>query len=96
MAKPRLRKCAIGYCTRQIPAWLHFCAPHYKLLPKLIKDGLSEEWRYMKRTGARSTQRQLELVRLGIQSVTGKQLEKAAKRRREGGDLASGQQGATP
>ena len=96
MAKPRLRKCAISYCTRQIPGWLHFCAPHYKLLPKLIKDGLSQEWRYMKRNGCRSTARQLEMVRMGIETVTGKQLEKAAKRRRESGDLVAGQQGANP
>lgn len=80
MARARTHKCAVSVCRAEIPTWLHFCKPHYAMLPAHIKEALHQEWLYMKRTGARHTDNQLELIRQGIAAVLEKLEKKAAKR----------------
>lgn len=89
MPKTRLRRCVARGCQRQIPEWLHFCQSDYKLLPAEIKTGLFNEYRYMKRNGLKETERQVELIRQGVEAIEEKQLKKLEKRRARGGDLAS-------
>lgn len=87
MPKPRLRKCCIPNCQKDIHHWLHFCKPHYALVPRALRDAMHNEWAYMKRAGVRHTQRHGELVCEAIEAVVDKLEKASAKRRAQGGDL---------
>jgi hypothetical protein len=82
--KPETHACAC--CPTTIPTWHLLCPACYALLPKSIKEGLSEEYRYMKRARTRHTDRWLELRRQAVEVVKLK-IEKRAARKRADGDL---------
>lgn len=85
--KPGTHACAC--CPATIPAWHLLCRDCYTLVPKSVKDGLSEEYRYMKRARTRHTDRWLELRRRAIDVVKQKLERRAAKKRADGDLLAA-------
>ena len=87
MAKARLRRCIVTDCTAAIPAWLHFCDTHYKLVPGPLKKAIHDEYREMRRAGARHSQPQDALVVQAKHAVLAKLFRTSEKRREKGGDL---------